>query len=288
MSTVGNLGESPSSLDGSAAGGLYDLDRGLVLPGLWTGLARFRGSSMALTRWLTRSVAPRAARLAAWRWRAPLSILRDNPDPFLLCLAREPLREGLPLLIAEWVEFLRLAPASPWRLLLRTCPASADQGAFEFIAPYWEQVRALKRQFNVKRASVYLWVRDVDDAEDEHWLDASRALVVVARGQSFADPLALALARGKPVIAPRAAGDDALPMDYPFAFATRPAVVRFLGEPRRAETASKAWPMPEPLALARAIRAATADPAALEAAGPRAARHWATRGAKVPAAVAPV
>jgi hypothetical protein len=59
--------------------------------------------------------------------------------------------------------------------------------------------------------------------------------------------LTLALRKGKPVIAPHGEGRP------PLTFATRPAVLRFLGEPRRYGTASQPWPIPEEFELARAI-----------------------------------
>jgi hypothetical protein len=241
-------------------GELYALDRRLPFGERLNGLARFRGGRWAVTRWLT-GFAPRLAELSAWTWRARPAAVLDSRTPFLLCLTRESLREGLRLLVAEWMEFRRAAPGAALDLVLRACPPSSGQSTFDFVAQYWEQVQALKRQLGVRRAGVYLWVRDADDAGDEELLDRARALVVVARGQSFADPLTLALRKGKPVIAPR---DEELPPGYPFAFATRPAVLRFLGEIRRLDTSSVPWPIPEALELARAIeRLAKSDDLAL-------------------------
>src|SRR5262245_9290586 len=108
------------------SGEVYALDRWLPLGRLWVGLARFQGNSRAVTCWLTRSVAPRLGALAAAWWRAPAAAVVGAGDPFLLCLARGDVREGLRLLVAEWMEFRRLAPASRWRLVVRTCPISAE------------------------------------------------------------------------------------------------------------------------------------------------------------------
>jgi hypothetical protein len=239
------------------SGEVYALDRTLPCGERINSLARFRGSRWSITRLLTLTAAPCLAQLAVRSWRVRPAAVIGSPVPFLLCLTREDMREGLRLLVAEWMEFRRRS-AAPLDLVLRTCvpqtgPAFAPEAVpstFDFVSQYWEQVQALKRQLGVSRAGVYLWLRDVDDAGDERLLDAARALVVVARGQGLVDPLSLAMRKGKPVIAPRGEG---LPDGHPLTFATRPAVVRFLGEPRGYDTASQPWPMPEEFELAKAI-----------------------------------
>jgi hypothetical protein len=243
------------------AGEVYALDRRLPFGERINGLARFRGGRWTATRWLTNSAAPCLTKLAVRSWRGRPADVLASQRPFLLCLTREDLREGLRLLLGEWMEFRRQSSAA-LDLVLRTCLPESARSTFEFVAQYWEQVQALKRQLGVRRAGVYLWLRDEDDAGDELLLDAARALVVVARGQSFADPLTLALRNQKPVIAPHC---DELPAGYPFTFATRPAVLRFLGEPRRYDTSSQPWPIPEGFELAKAIgRLAEADDVGLE------------------------
>lgn len=246
------------------AGDLYALDRRLPAAGAWNDLARFRGSSLAVTRWLTRAVAPRAAHVALASWRVDPSVLLAAEQPFFLCLSHEAMRDGLRLLVAEWMEFRRLEPAAEFNLVLRACPPSPSQSAFEFVAPYWEQVQALKGQLGVRYAGLFLWVRAEDDSGDERLLRAARALVVVARGQGFADPFALARRNGKLVVAPHLPNDEMLPTDYPYAFATRPARLRFLGEPRRLDTSAVPWPIPEPLAIAKALQQLVNAPAAAQ------------------------
>jgi hypothetical protein len=105
-------------------------------------------------------------------------------------------------------------------------------------------------------------------------VQSATALVVIARDQSFQDPITRALEHNKVVIAQRLQNDPVLPPTYPFAFTAHPAVLRFVGEPRRQDTASAPWPMPEPLAIAGAIyRAASATPELLTAAGTQVARY---------------
>ncbi len=231
------------------AGALYALDRRPRLGGWWSTLARFRGSYLFVTRLVTRFVAPLAGVLAVRGWRVSPAEVLGTGTPFLLCLTRETLREGVPLLLAEWMEFRRAVPAAALNLVVRVSPP-AKGSVFGLVAPLREQVRALGRQLGVPRSGVYLWVREADDAGDERLLEAAQALVVVARGQGFADPLALALRKGKPVIAPE--GEE-LPPGHPYAFATRPAVLRFVGEPRRVDTSAVPWPIPEAMELARAL-----------------------------------
>jgi hypothetical protein len=232
------------------AGEVYALDRGLPFGERINALAGFRGQRWLVTRWWTNSVAPRLSDLAVRSWRArPERILRSK-TPFLLCLSREPVRDGLKLLVSEWMEFRRAVPAATLHLVLRVAPPGRKQTLFDFLAAYWEQVQALKRQLSVPRAGIYLWVRDADDPGDEQVLERAHGLVVVARGQGFTDPLTLALNQAKPVIAPRC---ELLPPENQFTFATRPAVLRFLGEPRRRDTSSEPWPIPEEMELAKAI-----------------------------------
>jgi hypothetical protein len=261
--------QQDASRSASEIGGeVYALDRRLPLGERINGLARFRGSHWTFTRWLTHYVAPRLTRLAERTWRTSAAAVLESRTPFLLCLAQESLREGVRLLLAEWMEFRRATPGAALDLVVRVRPDALNQPAFEAVAPYWEQVQALKRQLRVRRAGVYLWLREPDPAGDEYLLAAARGLVVVARGEGFGDPFALAVAAGKPVIAPRGEG---LPPDHPFAFATRPAALRFIGEPRRGSTSSVPWPIPEEYELARAIgRFAAADAGKQATSSPRA------------------
>ena len=95
-------------------------------------------------------------------------------------------------------------------------------------------------------------MRDRDDDGDLRLLDRARALVVAARAPWLTDPAGMALSRNKPLVASR---DRDLPDDYPFAFATRPAVLRFLGEVRSPGTSSVPWPIPEAMELHAQISA---------------------------------
>jgi hypothetical protein len=228
-------------------GDLFSLDRPLPLGERFNSLARFRGGNWTVTRWLTHFVPPRLAEYALQKWRTQPDAVLASGTPFLLCLTREALREGLRILIAEWMEFRRAVPGIALDLVIRACRSDPRQSIFDFVSQYWDQAQALKRQLGVPRSGVYLWLREDDD--DHALLRAARALIVVARGQSFAD--------------------EDVPRDYPFAFNSRPAVLRFLGEPRRRATSSVPWPIPEALELAKAIgRLAAADERTLlEAAG---------------------
>src|SRR4051812_26801630 len=77
------------------AGPLYALDRRLPLAEFCNALARFQGNRLRLTRWLMRRAGPRFARLALASWRIPRSAVLGAGAPFLLCAARDPLREGV-------------------------------------------------------------------------------------------------------------------------------------------------------------------------------------------------
>jgi len=263
-------GGSCSSPD--IAGVLFALDRQVPFGERFNALARFRGGSWNVTRWITRYVPPRLAALALRRWRASAAEVLASGTPYLLCLAREALREGLRILLAEWMEFRRATPGVNLDLVIRVRVSDPRQSVFDFVSQYWDQVQALKRQLGVPRAGVFLWLRDRDDEGDMRLLDSARALVVAARG-SWADPVGLALSRNKPLIGPR---DRDLPADYPFAFATRPAVLRFLGEARCPGTSSVPWSIPEAMALASTIgRLAVADDKAVaEAVRQLSRRQW--------------
>jgi hypothetical protein len=232
------------------AGELYALDRGLPFGERLNSLARFQGGSWTVTRWLTHFAPPLLAEFALGAWLARPGDVPVTGTPFLLCLSREALRDGVRILVAEWMEFRRAAPDARLDLVIRAAQPESRRATFEFVSFYWDQVQALKRQLALSRSGAYLWLRAEDDEGDACLLDAAKALVIAARGESPVDPLALALHKRKPVLAARDAG---LPCGYPFAFRARPARLRFVGERRRSDTASKPWPIPESLELARAI-----------------------------------
>jgi hypothetical protein len=203
-----------------------------------------------------RRVRPACERLALASWRCRARKLLAGRAPFVLCLARDALREGARLLIAEWMEYRRRAPGNPWSLVVRTGP-SDGASRFGFVSPFWEQVQALKRQLGVRRAGVYLWDGDAD-AGTGPLVDAAAAVVALA--PAGAGTVRRALEQGKPVLVPRPSPlAEGLPEGYPYTFAARPAALRFLEAARRTGDAPTTWDVPEPLALARALERLTAS-----------------------------
>jgi hypothetical protein len=255
---------------------LFALDRQVPFGERFNALARFRGGSWNVTRWITHYIPPRLAAFALGRWQARPAEVLSSATPYLLCLTRDALREGLRILVAEWTEFRRANPGVELALVIRARLSDPRQSVFDFVSQYWDQVQALKRQLGVPRSGIYLWLRDRDDDGDVRLLDRARALVVAARAAWLTDPAGMALSRNKPLVASR---DRDLPDDYPFAFATRPAVLRFLGEVRSPGTSSVPWPIPDAMALAAAIsRVAAADDKMLaEAVRQLSRRQWCDR-----------
>ncbi len=216
--------------EGRPDGTVYDLDAMSPLPN-WAG--RF---------------APALA-LASLR-RPPASI----PSPAILCVAQDVPRKALLLFLSEWAEFKRRPAAEAWSLILKSGPADPKTAEAVFVRRFHEHLRALKRQLGLDRAQVYLWTGGLKEADYTRLIASAAGVVVASLGEGFCGPAAQALALGRPLLAPRhTALCDYLPADYPYTFATRPAVVRFADDPIGCYDPSSSWEVPEPFALADAL-----------------------------------
>ncbi|MGH9678267.1 MAG: hypothetical protein ACRD36_14270, partial [Candidatus Acidiferrum sp.] len=115
------------------AGTVFDLDRCLPMASLINRLARFRGAYRRSTRWVTRVVAPWFARLAVESWRVEPRIVLQPHRSFLLSVAQNELRDGLPILAAEWMEFRRRRSTCRWKLLLRARSPQSTGNLFDVV-----------------------------------------------------------------------------------------------------------------------------------------------------------
>ena len=229
-------------------GEVFALDRDLPCSKMLMTLARFRGQSKKWTRWLTKSVSPRLTDFAVRRWQVSPATILDSSVPFALSVTSGNVRDGISLLLAEWMEYRRLEPRNIWRLVMQMNGLRSGRSSFEIVSPFWEQIQAIKRQLRVETSGIYLWISDEPSLEGI-LLDTAEAIINVSGERS--DLIRLAQRKGKRVIAPQLAELEG------YGFATRPAVIRFVGEVRNRENASSAWPICEPLALAHAIQKAT-------------------------------
>ena len=224
-------------------------------------------------RW-GQSLAARAAESLLSQLRLSARAIPNPHTHALLCVAQDVPRKALLLLLSEWLEFKRRPEAAPWVLVVKCSPANPATPAFALVARFWEHLQALKRQLRVDRAGVYLWTNDLSATDFARLLGNVFGQVTVSLGEGFGGPPALALALGKPLVAPRhTAFSDYLPRGYRYAFATRSAVVRFAGDPLDVYAPGSSWQVPEPLAVAEALtRLATDSPAqCADAIGPASA-----------------
>jgi hypothetical protein len=180
-------------------------------------------------------------------------------------------RKGLPLLLAEWVDFKRRREAAQSSLILKSKPYCPATPRHEFVVGFWQKVQALKRQIGVRRAGIYLWVEDLKPQEFDRLLANTFGSIIASLGEGFCGPAALALAMKKPLVTPRHTSlADYLPADYPYLFASRPVRMRFVDDDLYGVHST--WHVSEPYALADSLsRVVTDTPARREAAALEAA-----------------
>jgi hypothetical protein len=173
-------------------------------------------------------------------------------------VAQDVPRKGLPLLLAEWLEFKRRPEAAKWSLLLKSKPYCPGTPRHEFVARFWQCVQALKRQTGVSRAGIYLWVEDLQPQELDRLLANTFGSIVGSMGEGFCGPAALALALKKPLVAPRHTSlADYLPVDYPYVFPCRAVRMRFVDDDLYGVHST--WHVAEPGALADSLSRVVTD-----------------------------
>jgi hypothetical protein len=243
------------------AGELYHLDRAPLFAAALARIARFKGNRSRLSRALMQRIGPGVMRSLLARLRVTPQACAASPGETIACFVQDGERNGLWLLLAEWMEFKRRTEAAPWRLVLQT-------GAFDWRLPRsdlvlacWEQIQALRRQLGVDRPDVYLWTGEMGSDEVDGLLGHVQACVVPSLGERFPGPAVRALALGKPVVGARHTGfADCVAADYPYTFATAPARISFVRDTQRGDyDPVSRWAVPVPFALADALSRLAAD-----------------------------
>ncbi len=238
-------------------GGCFDLDRKSLLTPALLRFARLRGNMLRLHHLMGR-LGPRVGELAI----RGLACSKDQliePAPVLLRACRFEPAEGLTVLIAEWMEFRKRVPESPWRLLIHTA-AREPEASFQIVTSLWEHVGSLKRQLDVPTASAFLWVSQDHEFDPRHFLDRADAILTSGLMDRFEPLLATALMRGKPIVCPA----SRLPLhsadgEAVHPYITKPTILgRFDGLVHETNPA-QVWHVPEPLAIAGAIAELTAN-----------------------------
>jgi glycosyltransferase involved in cell wall biosynthesis len=247
---------SPGLPDGE----VYKLDRDSPVSAVLARVGSFREDRFRWTRWATRALGRRAQGVFLQRLRISARKLARPPKRTFLCVAQDVPRKGLLLLLSEWMEFKRHEQAARWRLILKTTPIDPQKPRFDFVLRFWWQVHALKYQLRLPRADVTLWTGDLSDAEFHRLVANTDAHVAPSLGEGFCGPAALALGLGKPLVAPRhTAFADYLPGDYRYCFESRPVHLRFVNDPLDVYDPASTWNVPEPFALAAALRRLASD-----------------------------
>jgi glycosyltransferase involved in cell wall biosynthesis len=256
------IGAPEAPPPGLPDGDVYDLDRHPRCGRLLVALGRFREPRFRWSRWLMNYAGPRAVDTLLTCLRRPAALAQPRMQT-LLCVAQDVPRKGLLLLLSEWMEFKRRPEAATWSLIVKSTPIDPQTSRFDFVARFWEHVLALKRQLRVDRADVQLWAGDLSELAYHRLLAQVHGLVAPSLGEGFCGPAALALAQGKPLLAPRhTAFADYIADDYPYAYATRPARIAFVRDPLRVYDPASTWHVPEPLALANALSRLASDSSA--------------------------
>jgi glycosyltransferase involved in cell wall biosynthesis len=266
---------SPALPRGLPEGFVYDTDRRPPLARVLTHALRLQKLRVNGLRWLTEALGARSATRFLHGIRRPSRDLPEPAEQTLVCVAQDVPRKGLLLLLSEWMEFKRRPEAARWSLLFRSYPCKEIRPV-DFVVRFWSYVQALKRQLQVEQAKVYLWGDGLDDAQFEQLVANTWGCVSASLGEGFCGPAALALALGKPLLAPRHTSFlDLLPDDYPYTFASRPAHVRFVHSPSAAlYHPASVWHVPEPFALVDSLnRLLTDDPVRREGHCRRARAH---------------
>jgi glycosyltransferase involved in cell wall biosynthesis len=192
--------------------------------------------------------------------RCPPAAIPVPRERAFLCVAQDFPRKALLLLLSEWLEFKRRPEAADWSLILKTGPANHTMPCVDFVIRFWRHVQALKRQLGVRQAGVYLWLGDLAPSDYESLLASTFGHIAGGLGEGFCGPVAVALKLGKPVVVPRhTAFADYVPADYPYRYATRPAVVRFLDDPVHVYDPVSRWEIPELFAIADALSRVVLD-----------------------------
>jgi glycosyltransferase involved in cell wall biosynthesis len=252
-------------------GSVYDLDRCFSSTPSLVQCAAFQARWFGWSRRFARIISDRAGERILKQWSVPVRSIPGGGAHSLLCVAQDVPRKGLPLLLAEWLEFKRRPEAAKWTLLLKSKPYCPATPRHEFVARFWQNVQALKRQADVPRAGVYLWVEDMKPQVLDRLLANTFGSIVPSMGEGFCGPAAFALALKKPLVAPRHTSlTDYLSADYPYVFPCRPMRMRFVDDGLYGVHST--WHIAEPGALADSLsRVVTDSPPRREAAGREAA-----------------
>jgi hypothetical protein len=239
---------------GMPDGVVYDLDRCWRSTSCLVGLAQAPGQRQRWTGWISRRLASRAQRWVLAKLRSKSSEIADPERRAFVCVAQDAPRKALPLLLAEWMEFKRRRESEGCSLILKSAPLNPAIPEFAFVIRFWQQVQALKQQFGVNHANVYVWNGDLRDEEFGRLITGTFGSIACGLGEGFCAPAALAVLAGKPVVAPRhTAFLDYIPENYRYAYATRPAQLSFVDDPLGNYDPMTAWNVPEPLAITEAL-----------------------------------
>lgn len=249
---------SETATPGLPEGEIFDLDRTCAT--LVRSFARLRPSRDRWPNRILNTLASRAQASLLRSLRAPTSIIASPDERAFLCVAQDVPRKGLLLLLSEWLEFKRRPEAEGYVLILKCSPANPATPGANLVLRFWDHVQSLRRSCEVDRTGVYLWKDDLPASAFAQLMAATFGQVTASLGEGFGGPAAMALALGKPLIAPRhTAFRDYLPQDYRYAYPTRPGVVEFAADPLHVYHPASTWRIPEPLGLADALSRLVTD-----------------------------
>ena len=186
-------------------------------------------------------------------WEASsIDTLRANGTDIFLAVQSLSPRKGLPILLSQWLEYVREQPNSKSILLLKLNFRHAH-GIFGTPKEHFVE---LLRRFGFERgesARVGLISRSLSDTNMEVLIAKSNAFVSATYGEGFGLPVVEALRVETPVITSRHTGiADLLPSDYPLQFASTHLHIQ-LRDLIDVYPPSSSWFVAEPAALKMAF-----------------------------------
>jgi hypothetical protein len=234
----------------TAVGEWFDLDRAPPFAPLLARLARFRGAMVHMEP-LTRRTGPVFGRLLLGAIRCAAPLIRLN-RPLLVCPGRDSSTHPVLLVLAEWLEFRQAAPADGWSLLIHTAPDYTRNTGVALITELWEHVQTLKRQFGIHQARVFLQVSDAARYEEAQCMPLADALLVTHLDAKSSALLHHAVPGSRPVVCPDVVAEQYSTMGGFYGYATRQTVLKRSDSNKN--DAAGAYQVPEPFAIANAIR----------------------------------
>lgn len=233
----------------------FDLDRVPPLGNLLLRSARFRGGMLGMGP-ITRRIGPAMGRLFLQALGCTAGSIPAH-DPLLVYAGHESPSPPLLLVLAEWMEYRRTAPADTWSLLIHTAAYAPRSSTFDLVAMLWEHLQALKRQLAIEQCRVFLRVSCAKPFDEAQCGPRADALLATGDKLGKAAPGESIEMVNKPIVCPRHLAGSCPSARGVYCYPSQRTIMKLPGSHEIDPAA--AIEIPEPFAIAGAIRRLTAD-----------------------------